>query len=95
MIGVINMTYWFFLMNNDERQDPGKLGFNYAKTQESRWIKVDDCKEFATGAVKGIDYVYYDEKSYMVLKRYLDAANKKIVILCVESPSTCDTRTSF
>ena len=89
------MTYWFFLMTNEERKDPGKLGFNYAKTQESRWIEVEDAEVFATGAVKGIDYVYDDEKSYMILKRYLDIETSKVVIICVESPSYCDVRTEF
>ena len=28
------MTYWFFLMTNEERKDPGKLGFNYARLRK-------------------------------------------------------------
>ena len=90
------MQYCFMLLTNEERKDPTKFGYNYAKTRESDWITMDnDVGEYMSGAVKGVDYLFYNNKSYMIHKRYLDLAGKKVIVICTESPSSCDTRTEF
>lgn len=90
------MKYAFCFLDSEERKDPGKYGYNYAKTKESEWVTCgDDVDTYFCGAVKGVDFVYYNEKAYSIHKKYLDISTNTLVAICLESPSSCDVRTAF
>ena len=92
------MNYNFFLIDRKDAQDGTRIGYAYAKLNESEWISVssDDVKDYLTvGFVKGCDYVVNDGKVYAIMKTYTDLQDKSTLFVCVESIAGCDNKKVF
>lgn len=86
------MNYFMCLLDKEESKDGLKIGLSYALKKESEWIACDYISEYLTGVAKGVDFAVKDGKSYMIVKRYCDVQNKRVIIICTESTCGCDTK---
>lgn len=87
------MNYYFCLVNNTDKSTGVNVGRTYAYQHRSEWISIpgsDISQYLTTGYVKGVDYVVYNNKAYMIMKSYLDLNEKFVVLVCTESISGCD-----
>lgn len=87
------MDYFFCFLSAEEAKNPINYGFNYALSKESEWVKFNESENHLTGVIKGIDFFVKDGKTYNFYKRFLDIDNKRLVCVCIESLSGCDTKT--
>lgn len=86
------MHYYICLLNKEESKDGLKIGLSYALKKESEWIQCDEISEYLTGVAKGVDFAVKDNTSYMIVKRYCDIQNKRVIVICIETSYGCDTR---
>lgn len=92
------MTYNFFLLDRNDAKDGTRIGYAYAKLNESKWISKDSGSLGAyltVGFVKGCDHVVHDGKAYSIIKTYTDIDNDATLFICVESTVGCDNKTVF
>lgn len=84
------MELKFCLVPKDEIL-PQNSGSTYVFSHESDWVDGTSVLPFlSTGFVKGVDHVFYQGKTYMILKSFLDIENDRVVILAEESVSGYD-----
>lgn len=86
------MKCYFCFLSKEEAKDPIKLGYAYAMTKQSEWVQNDDAENYLTGALKGVDFIIHEGKSYMFLKRYVDVEASTQLVLCIESVYGCDIK---
>lgn len=81
------------LLPKEDAEKPVNTGSTYVMKHKSDWVELPE--EFAgnfvtVGYVKGVDFVYYKEKTYMILKSFIIPEQSTAVLLCKESVSGCD-----
>lgn len=86
------MKYYFCLVDRESAKSGTNLGRDYIYKHRSEWVDGPEniYLYLTAGYVKGVDYVTFNNKAYMLLKSYIDLNEGFVVILCTESVSGCD-----
>lgn len=86
------MTIKLCLVPREDAMNPANLGSTYAMNHESEWIDATDFggNFLAVGYMKGSDFVYHNNKTYLIKKSFIIPSRKTVVVLCDESISGCD-----
>lgn len=88
------MTTKFMLLSKEDAQEPNKIGYAFAKANKSDWITCNDeaASEITIGTAKGVDYVVYDDKVYMILKVYFLLGENTKLIVATECITGCEVK---
>lgn len=86
------MTIKLCLVSKEDAINPVNLGSKYVISHKSAWIDATDFGgNFLTvGYMKGSDFIYYKNKTYLIKKSFIMPEDKTVVVLCEESVSGCD-----
>ena len=66
------------------------IGIKYALNHKSSWIDINDFTSDPYSIIKGVDFIYYKNKSYMMKKMYILPEDSTILYVCDESPFGSD-----
>lgn len=92
------MDYKFFLLDKNDAKDGTRIGYAYAKANESKWITKDSStlRDYLTiGFVKGCDHIVYEDKVYSLMKTYTNIEDGYTLFIGVESIAGCDNKKVF
>lgn len=85
------MKYFFCFIPKEDAKHGSNIGKIYAYKNKAKWVEANWLSGFLTvGYVKGCDFVVNDNKTYLIMKSFIDITEKSVVFLAVESISGCD-----
>lgn len=84
------MAHYFCLQPKEDNK-PQNTGSRYVFNNKDKWVSGDKVADYLTvGFTKGIDHVYYKNKTYSLYKVFMEPDSGNVIFLCLESIQGCD-----